>query len=118
MAAAAAGALLALGLDGHVADLAAGAKRTAHEPAAYDDATAHARAERDHHKAADALGRTLPELAEGSVGIIHEGKLRAGKGLLQGGAHAFGVQRDVGEEAHLARIVHGAGHVEPHGDHI
>ena len=96
-----------------MAYLAPRAKRARDELAADNDAAANASAQGHEHKAADALGRALPELAEGgSIGVVHEGEPRCGERLQKGRSQTIRIQLYVGKEAHATLVVHRPRHVE------
>ena len=100
-------------------DLTARTKGAGDELAVGHHATTDASANRDEHEAAGALCGALPQLAERRrVGVVHEGEVGVDKGALDGILQALGVELDVGEHAHLALVVDGAGHVQANGDDI
>ena len=108
MAATAAGALL-VGIQAHVANLAAGAHNARHHVAVDDNAAAHAGTDGDHHHVLHALGRTEPGLAHGSgVGIVLVLNDRVGAVLLDGDPKLGQVDGNVGLDLGIARSRNGA----------
>ena len=108
MATAAAGTLL-IGIQAHVADLAAGTHNARHHVAVDDDATAHTSADGDHHDVLHALGRAEPGLAHscgvGVVLVLHD---RIGAVLLDGNPQLGQVDGNVGLDLGIARGRDGA----------
>ena len=108
MAAAAAGTLL-VGVQAHVANLAAGTHNARHNVAVNDNAAAHAGTDGDHHHVLHALGRAEPGLAHGGgVGVVLVLYDRVGAVLLNGNLKLGQVDGDVRLDLGIARSRNGA----------
>ena len=119
LAAAAGSGLVAVHRD--VADLAAGTVGAINDLAVDDDAAAHAGAQRDHDRAAAALGCAHPDLAQsGHVGVIAHKDPDAA----QHGAQLFGyimlapAAEVCADDGYDAAVQHRAGHAHAHAFHL
>ena len=113
LAAAADGGLV--GVDGDVADLAAGTVSAVDDLAVHDDAAAHAGAQCDHDGAAAALCRAHPDLAQSShVGVVAHQHPDAAQQLaeLNGDVAVAPAAKVCTYDGHDAGIQHRAGHAQ------
>ena len=104
-----------------VSQLAAQTPRTFQQTAAGQDAAAHAGAQRDHDRAAAALGGTHPDLAQsGHVGIVAHQNLDAAQHI----AKLFGyvvlapAAEVCTDNGHDAAVQNRAGHAHAHAFHL
>ena len=110
-----------VGVDGDVADLAACTVCTFDDPAVDDDTAADTGAQRDHHRAAAALGTAHPDLAQrGHVGIVAHQHLDAIQqaGQLDGDVPLTPAAEVGADNGHDAAVQHRAGHTDPHALHL
>ena len=115
LAAAAGSGLVAVHRD--VADLAAGTVGAINDLAVDDDTTAHAGAQRDHDRAAAALGSTHPDLAQsGHVGIVAHQNLDAAQHIAKLFGHIMlaPAAEVCTDDGHDAAVQHRAGHAYAH----
>ena len=106
-----------MAVHGDVADLAAGTVGAINDLAVDDDTAAHAGAQRDHDRAAAALGGTHPDLAQsGHVGIVAHQNLDAAQHTAKLFSHiVFAPAAEVcTDDGHDAAVQNRAGHAHAH----